>query len=111
MMTEFMEKIGIYEEDIFDFEISPFETVAALHLRSELEKEFENMNNKEQFKLLSVDIKVIENARKILNHISEIYDFTSSNKPEKEWWWHLNKVISGEIVIKGNLFVETDIAL
>src|SRR5690625_1699909 len=102
---------SIYEEDIFDFEVSPFETIATRHVRSELERDFQIMNGEEQLKLLSVDVSVIKNARKIVNHISEVYDFSSTNKPEKEWWWHLDKVISDAFVIKGNLFVVTDVAL
>lgn len=109
MMTGFKNKIEIYEEDIFDFEVSPFETIATLHLRSELEKDFQKMNGNEQLLLLSVDVNVVKNAKKIVNYISDVYDFSSTTKPESEWWWHLDKVMSGELVIKGNLFVDTEV--
>ncbi|MBP1970500.1 hypothetical protein J2Z83_002621 [Virgibacillus natechei] len=91
-MSRYMKEIQIYEEDIFDFEVSPFEMHHGLFLRSELEKHWEKMDSNEQLQLLSADLKVIKNADKIVNHLREIYDFSSSNKPESEWWWHLDKV-------------------
>lgn len=109
MINSYSEKIERYEIGIFNLDVSPFENIAILHLRSNLEKEFENMNSDEQLKLLSIDIDVIKNARNIANHISEVYDFSTSNKPESEWWWHLDKIISGELVVKGSLFVEKDV--
>ena len=57
-------------------------------------------------------MQLIKNAKKMSEHIGEIYDFSNSDEPIEQWWWHLDKIISGEIVIKGKiLFVETDVAL
>jgi len=111
-MSAFIQKIKRYEEDIFDFDVSPFETVATLHLRSELEKNLKEMNSEEQLELLSIDVKVIKNARKVANHIKEVYDFSKSNKPDSEWWWHLDKVSSDEIKVKSHpLYTKKDVAL
>ncbi len=31
-------------------------------------------------------------------HIQEVYNFSLSNEPLSEWWWHLDKVAKGEIL-------------
>jgi hypothetical protein len=112
MPTGWLQKIKRYEEDIFDLDVSPFETIAILHLRSELERVFPAMNSDEQLELLSVDVKGLKNARNIADHLKDIYDSSTSKKPETEWWWHLDKVAEGKIIIKSNpLFVAKDVAL
>ncbi|MGF7535175.1 hypothetical protein AAGG74_16095 [Bacillus mexicanus] len=95
-----MESIQVYKSDIFEFDISPFEIFQVLFLRSELEKQFTSMSEEEKIALLTADLKVIKNSKKIVEHIGKIYDFSESKHPTSEWWWHLDKVSRGEMVIK-----------
>lgn len=83
-----------------DFDISPFEAMDMLHQRSNLEKVIEELTHEEMIKLLNYDIKLINNAKKMTEHISEIYNFSTSAEPLNYWWWHLDKVADGSINFK-----------
>ncbi|MCK1997498.1 hypothetical protein MPH47_09740 [Psychrobacillus psychrodurans] len=37
------------------------------------------------------------NGSIIIDHIGVVYDFTSSDEPISEWWWHLDQVADGKI--------------
>lgn len=50
--------------------------------------------------LLNHDLKLINNALEMSKHIGQIFDFSLSGEPLNEWWWHLDKVASGEVVFK-----------
>lgn len=46
------------------------------------------------------DLKLIANAKDMVEHISEVYDFTLSDKndiPHEQWWWHLDKIAKGNM--------------
>lgn len=92
-------------------ELSPFETLNALHLRSHLQKEVSHLTNKEKLKLYQYDLYLLDRIEEMKKHLENVYNFSASDEPIEHWWWHLDKIISGEIVIKGSLFVETDVAL
>lgn len=97
-MLDINKEIEMYGRDIDDIiEISPFEGTYLLHMRSHIERELHTLTNVEKIKLYSYDLKFIKNAKKIANHIEEIYDFKLSKEPLQEWWWHLDRVASEEI--------------
>lgn len=73
-----------------------------LHRRSGLEQVFDELNLKDRLKLISYDVQLIENAKKMSEHIAEVYDFSLSEEPLDQRWWHLDKVASGEIVLRLN---------
>jgi hypothetical protein len=100
-MNSLIKDIKRYESDILDLEISPFETTHTLHLRSKLEEQFLNMTLEEQIELLSIDLQVIKNAKKISKHLAAIYDSGDSHRPISEWWWHLDKIANGDISVRG----------
>lgn len=33
----------------------------------------------------------------MVKHIQQVYDFSKSTNPIQEWWWHLDKIITGKI--------------
>ncbi|MDU9693307.1 hypothetical protein O0Q50_19230 [Priestia aryabhattai] len=105
-MNNVMNKIKEYESDMFDFDISPFEFLQTLHLRTKLKHHFSAMSIEEKIELLSVDLKIIQNAHKIANHIGKVYDFSTSSHPKCEWWWHLDQVAKREVVMEGYSFIE-----
>lgn len=105
-MNKIMNKINRYESDIFDFDISPFELIQILHLRSKLEIVYSSMGENEKLALLTIDLKVIKNAQRIVEHIEKVYDFSNSNHPISEWWWHLDKVANGEFIMKSYQFIK-----
>lgn len=86
---------------MLDFEISPFETTNTLHLRSKLQEQFSSLTAEEQNSLLVADLEIIKNAKGITEHLSRIYDSKDSHCPISEWWWHIDKIASGELLLKG----------
>ena len=76
---------------------SPFESVYMFHIRSRLEKLINELTREEKMKLIYFDLKLIKNTQKMVKHIEEIYDFSLSNEPTTEWWWHLDEVANGNI--------------
>ncbi|MEJ1517777.1 hypothetical protein R3O67_31860 [Bacillus cereus] len=91
------EDIRIYGEVVKDTELSPFETIEALHIRSELHEKYSNLTWEEKRALLLYDLKILGNADKMVKHIQQVYDFSKSTNPIQEWWWHLDKIITGKI--------------
>lgn len=92
--------IEMYGRYVNDFEISPFELMVMLHKRSKLEEILCDLTADEKIKLLSCDIQLIKNAKKMFKHIGEIYDFSLSNEPLQHWWWHLDKVAADKITFR-----------
>ncbi|PGP14502.1 hypothetical protein COA01_29500 [Bacillus cereus] len=95
----YKEDIRIYGEMISNTELSPFETLEALHIRSELQEQFSNLTKEEKIALISYDVKLLGNAEKMIKHIGQVYNFAKSTEPIQEWWWHLNKVVDGTFQI------------
>lgn len=93
------EDIRIYGEVVNDTELSPFETIEALHIRSELHEQYSNLTWEEKRALLLYDLKLLENADKMVKHIQQVYNFSSSVNSIQEWWWHLDKITTGKIYL------------
>ncbi|MDU9693308.1 hypothetical protein O0Q50_19235 [Priestia aryabhattai] len=105
-MNTVLEKIERYKRDIFDLDISPFETTHTLHLRSKLEEQFSQMSFDEQLFLLSIDLQVIKNAKEISQHLESIYSSQNSHRPISHWWWHIDKIADGKLSLKNISFSE-----
>jgi hypothetical protein len=97
---EYLRDIESYGEEVADFEVSPFESIDMLHLRSRLHKHSHEMTLKERILLIRYDLRLLENVDKMARHIGEIYDFSHSKEPLEEWWWHLDKVASNELEVE-----------
>ncbi|QED46893.1 hypothetical protein [Cytobacillus dafuensis] len=91
-MSPHKQEIENYGHDVNDFEASPFETIRILHDRSELHKVHDQLTFQEKLELAKYDLQLIQNAKKMVEHISKAYDFNTSEKPREEWWWHLDQI-------------------
>ncbi|MFJ8528384.1 hypothetical protein [Bacillus sp. NPDC094106] len=100
-----------YGLDVSDFEVSPFESLNMLHTRSALKKIIHELTNEERIQLYSYDMLLIQNAKKMSEHIREVYDFSLSTEPSSEWWWHLDKVAKGEISFHLSTDSESNMAM
>ncbi|MDA1675544.1 hypothetical protein [Bacillus cereus group sp. TH152-1LC] len=98
------EDIRIYGEVVNDTELSPFETIEALHIRSELHEQYSNLSSEEKRALFSYDLKLLRNADAMVQHIQKVYNFSKSTNSIQEWWWHLDKITTGKIHL--SFFVE-----
>src|SRR5690625_294158 len=96
----YLKLIELYGQDVSDFEVSPFETLDMLHLRSRLNKDFHNMKLKERFLLMKYDLQLLENVDHMVQHIESVYDFANSKEPYEQRWWQLDKVASGELEVE-----------
>ncbi|MCM3623682.1 hypothetical protein M4D70_15720 [Brevibacillus borstelensis] len=96
-MSKHMANIEIYGNCVDDLDVSPFESVDMLHRRSKIDLVAHELTYEERMKLLSYDMQLIKNAKLMYNHITEIYDFTLSDEPLRQWWWHMDKIVNGEI--------------
>ena len=95
-MSKQMDKIEDYGLSVNDLDVSPFESMEMLHLRSKIERVFNELTNEERTKLFQYDVILVKNAKEMAEHLSEIYSFSMSTEPISLWWWHL-KVARGEI--------------
>lgn len=96
-MSEYKQTIENYGQDVSDFDCSPFESIRMFHERSELQKVFDQLTFQEKVQLAQYDLVLIQNAEKMVEHVRIVYDFSLSTQPLDEWWWHLDKVASGEL--------------
>lgn len=96
-MVENNKSIEIYGGWVDDIQVSPFESLDILYRRSQLEAVIHELSNEERIELISYNLQLIKNAKRMSEHIGKIYDFPSTEEPLNAWWWHLDKVANGEI--------------
>lgn len=51
---------------------------------------------------MSYDVPLIEMRKKTSEHIAVVYNFSLSEERFDQWWWHLDKLASGEIGLRLN---------
>jgi len=93
---DYADLVDTYGSYVDDNEISPFETHYAFHIRSTLHQEYKHLSSEQKRDLEKADSVLKDNVVKMHAHLSEIYDFTSSKKPDDEWWWHLDRFLPKE---------------
>lgn len=98
-MRNILDMIDFYGDSVDDFEVSAFESIDMLHRRTLLHSLYLKMTPAEKIKLFNYDLILIKNAKKMSEHISEKYNFSLSNEPTDQWWWHLDKVASGKLIV------------
>jgi hypothetical protein len=96
----FFEKIQQYGEEIKSKKVSGIEYMHMLHLRSELHKDYEKLTREERQQLALYDLELLKRAFEIKERLEEVFDFSLCDKPIQEWWWHLDKLIDGNIHLK-----------
>ncbi|MBU9720279.1 MULTISPECIES: hypothetical protein [Bacillaceae] len=99
-MSEFKQDILNYGNDVIDVDSSPFESLRMLHDRSRIHTIQDQLDFNEKVLLGEYDLKLISNAKDIVEHMSEVYDFSLSDKngiPHEQWWWHLDKIAKGNM--------------
>lgn len=45
------------------------------------------------------DLRLLSHAEQVFEHPSKAYDFSMSKESNDEWWWHLDSLLKGEIVL------------
>jgi len=98
-MSMYMQDILNYGDDVNDFESSPFESLLMLQDRSDIQKVFHQLSLEEQQLLAEYDALLFKNVHKMYRHIKKAYDFNLSKQPFSEGWWHLDKILKGNLQI------------
>jgi len=98
-IEKIIEAYGSYVLDL-DLDVSPFEFLQMLHLRSKLQSVFTELIASEQATLLELDKKLLNNAEAMSKHIGSIYKWDVSTEPYSHWWWHLDRVANGTLVVE-----------
>lgn len=93
-----MERIEEYKIDIdFIGKVSAFEFDYAMFVRSKLENDYKKLTPKEKLLLLEQDKRLIADAQKYFTELKMLYG--DRNEPIEHWWYHLDKIVSGELVV------------
>lgn len=82
-MSRYKKEIENFGEDVNDFEAIPFESIRMMHDRSELHKVYDELTFQEKLELARYDLQLIQNAKKMVEHMSRVYDFSHQKIPEK----------------------------
>ncbi|AUG57136.1 hypothetical protein [Acetivibrio saccincola] len=91
-------KIKDYGYDVSQvLDVSPFEYIDTFACRSYLTDIFYSLDDEDKAILKEYDKKLLLRAEEFYNYLKPIYRWGSSEKPYTHWWWHLDKVISGEL--------------
>lgn len=89
----YLKDIEQHGQDVTDFEVSPFESLDMLHLRSHLNKESHNMTLKERILQIKYDLELLENMDHMVHHIKSIYNLKKTTESQEEWWWTSIKLL------------------
>lgn len=111
MEKNYAKRIELYGNGVDNFEVDPFQSLDMLHRRSKLENVIYELTDDEKLKLWNYDLKLIENAKLMAEHIKDVYDFSISDKPLSEWWWHLDLVANGKLPIDLDVEDEVEVEL
>ncbi|GGB37328.1 hypothetical protein GCM10011409_13440 [Lentibacillus populi] len=65
----YLKDIEQYGQDVTDFEVSSFETIDMLHLRSRLNSESHNMTLKERILLMEYYLQLLKNVDRMVFNI------------------------------------------
>ncbi|WP_054636995.1 hypothetical protein [Thalassobacillus sp. C254] len=101
-MSNYKQDILNYGDDVKNLDCSPYEQLRMVNDRTEIQKNIDKLTNSEITLLRMFDLMLLNNVEEMLNHISNVYDFTLSDKnniPYTYWWWHLDKIVKGDLVV------------
>lgn len=111
-MSLYKQYIMNYGDDVTDVEDSPYEKLRMLHDRTELQSYENQLEFDEKVMLAYCDLKLIENAKVMVERIKTVYDFElSKNIPLEQWWWHLDKMVNGEFHFRISANTGVDISI
>src|SRR5690625_6848611 len=81
-MTKLMNKINEYGSLLDSLDLSPFETLNALSLRSTLQQEIDKMTNQEKLKMYQYDLWLLDNIKAVKEQLDQVYDRSEEHTSE-----------------------------
>ncbi len=101
MSKELKKLIKNYGIDVVDeLDVSPFEFEYTFRAREYLAKQYELLDIDDKEKLEYYDTILINRAKEFYEYLKPLKIWGNSNAPIEYWWWHLEKVISGELRVE-----------
>ena len=97
-LKKLIKNYGIDMEDELD--VSPFEFEYTFRTREYLAKQYELLDIDDKEKLEHYDTVLISRANEFYEYLKPLKIWGNSNAPIEYWWWHLEKVISGELRVE-----------
>jgi len=101
-MSELKELLRHYTEGVCYPEVSGFEILEILDIRSEIARKEKELSLEEKEKLEAADGVFLKNAAKFFAAISGIADLVEmrerANVSPSHWWWYLEKLAYTEKV-------------
>ncbi len=95
-MSELKELLGHYAEGVYYPEVSGFEILELLDIRSEIARRETELSPEERKKLETADGVFLKNAAKFFAAISKIADLAEmrgrADVSPSHWWWYLEKL-------------------
>jgi hypothetical protein len=95
-------RVKIYEMDVKfleGLEDSAFEMLDTLHIRDRLFEEFDRLETSERELVRECDQILLDHVAEFMQHIGQIHDWSTSKKQYNQWWWHLDKIDSGDLLV------------
>ncbi|MDR6726121.1 hypothetical protein J2W91_004627 [Paenibacillus amylolyticus] len=98
---EYKKKISLYKLDVEgELNVSPFEYLDTFAIRSELHRSRDQLKQCDLQLIQYCDQQLLNRIEEFYSYIAEIYSFNDSKKPLEEWWWHLDRVVAGELIVE-----------
>lgn len=79
--------------------MSPFEINYTFHTRDFLANEYSKLNDGDQEQLFKYDQILLERAQDFYQLMSSVMNWEENVAPINYWWWHLDKVVAGEMKV------------
>jgi len=79
---------------------SPFEYLETLGLRSEFQEYINEFTEADKRALREYDAALVKRASEFVKFMHDEMMVWNNDKPLSHWWWHLDKVASGELEAK-----------
>jgi len=95
--------INDYKFVVLDSNLHPYENINGLHIRTELHEEYNQSTLEEKLLLLNADVEVLNQVNEVYKRTSKVYIFKNTTKSTKQWWWHFEKIVRGELLVEFNI--------
>ncbi|KQY92042.1 hypothetical protein ASD24_22300 [Paenibacillus sp. Root52] len=97
---DYQKMIQLYGIDMEDeLEVSPFEYLDTFGMRSDLHRNRDKLEQTDLQLLHKYDQMLLNRSEELYNYMKPVYSFNDTSKPIEEWWWHLDRVVTGELLV------------
>ncbi|MDQ0172424.1 hypothetical protein [Paenibacillus tundrae] len=97
-LKKMIQLYGVDMEDELD--VSSFEYLDTFGMRSDLHRNRDKLEQTDLQLLHKYDQMLLNRSKELYNYMKPVYSFNDPSKPIEEWWWHLDRVITGELHVE-----------